>query len=452
MGYAFSSGAIMTRCFLCLGLLLSTFPVLAQVQSKPSYESIVSANNQFAIKLLKKSFSTEKPANVITSPAAISSTLSWVMAGASEPARSEIQKALELDGLHSDEINLQNRALLKAHPPTKGRAEKRLNLAKVPKSERWIEQYRSSGKMPRGYFRTVGLWTEKHSYLEPRMRYLASEFYGVEQVAFPTNWSAANLDQWITERLMGAPERLGLPQRKYGVRKFTSAEFKHIPVQDFKLIDASLFNCEWHWHGGFDALTTKPAEFHTNDSQSKTVPMMSRGGWMAYGESDEYQAVRLGYEQQYSLYVVLPSKTKRLAAFLEAFDKNQLVTFEKSLAFRPGSLRLPKFNIDGSQNATPALRKLGINSAFERWDNLPGFSPEGAKLVDVQVRNRMKIDERGTTLINVVEMSGGVIGGIPGGTPSPGVPFEMVVDRPFLFYVADDLTKEVLFLGAVVEP
>ena len=31
-------------------------------------------------------------------------------------------------------------------------------------------------------------------------------------------------------------------------------------------------------------------------------------------------------------------------------------------------------------------------------------------------------------------------------------PFQMVVDRPFLFVIADQVTKAILFLGVVFEP
>ena len=132
---------------------------------------------------------------------------------------------------------------------------------------------------------------------------------------------------------------------------------------------------------------------------------------------------------------------------------DQIAIFEKSLAWRPGTLKLPKFTIADWYDAAKALKKLGVRSVFDSDDSLrPEFSPYGGKLFDIQVRNRMKVDERGTTLINVTEMSGGVIGGVPSGMPRPEVPFEMIVDRPFLFYIVDDVTREVLYLGAVVEP
>jgi serpin B len=34
----------------------------------------------------------------------------------------------------------------------------------------------------------------------------------------------------------------------------------------------------------------------------------------------------------------------------------------------------------------------------------------------------------------------------------PVKPFEMIVDRPFLFVIADDQTKSVLFMGVIYDP
>lgn len=435
----------MRRCRMLLPIVLAT-ALLGQDQPKPTYEPIVTANNRFVIKLLKASFSSESPANLITGPAALSSGLSWLMNGASEPARTEIQSALELKGLYSDEINLQNLALTRAHPSRKGRRAKPVHYKPGEKEyDKWWDRYRSSPTRPRGYFRIVGLWTEQPTYFEPRMKMIGSEFYGAELLNFPRNWTAADLDRWIDSRTKEASKYMVIPARHYEVKKAKP------PNQDFKFIDASLFNCDWAEE--FAREMTTPAQFQVSEANTKSVAMMSRRDWMSYGESEQYQLVRLGYEERYSLYVLLPSKNMPLGQFIHAFDEDQIATFEKSLASRPGLLRMPRFDVAASQDATPVLKKLGINNVFESWNSLkPGFSAYGGKLFDVQVRSHVKLDEEGTKLINVTEMSGGVMGGIRGGTLQPEVPFEMVVDRPFLFYIKDDVTNEVLFLGTVVDP
>jgi serpin B len=60
----------------------------------------------------------------------------------------------------------------------------------------------------------------------------------------------------------------------------------------------------------------------------------------------------------------------------------------------------------------------------------------------------VEVNEKGTEAAAVTHvMLGAALHQAP-----PPPPFEMIVDRPFVFAICDDLTGTVVFLGAVVDP
>jgi serine protease inhibitor len=99
------------------------------------------------------------------------------------------------------------------------------------------------------------------------------------------------------------------------------------------------------------------------------------------------------------------------------------------------------------------LKGIGVARAFETFSTFSPIAPlTGAKLTAAIQKTNIKVDERGTEATSVGLMAGvlgGIIGGIQGPPPKP---FEMIVNRPFFFAIADDSTGQLLFLGAVLEP
>jgi len=54
--------------------------------------------------------------------------------------------------------------------------------------------------------------------------------------------------------------------------------------------------------------------------------------------------------------------------------------------------------------------------------------------------------------LDAITIMQGVVGGIAGPGQKPPEPFKMIVDRPFLFFIRDNVTNTLLFSGAVMDP
>ncbi|MFC7008312.1 serpin family protein [Halalkalicoccus salilacus] len=204
------------------------------------------------------------------------------------------------------------------------------------------------------------------------------------------------------------------------------------------------------WAEPFDEERTEDAPFTALDGTVEEVPTMRRDGRFAYAEIDGHQAIELPYVgREVGMVVVLPAEGEfeRLEADLNA---GRFATLDDALEEREGSIALPRFEFESGFALEGALSALGIGIAFdERKANFDGIAPleelEGNLYVDdVYHDTFIAVDETGTEAAAAT----GVVIDVES---APADPFEMVVDRSFLFAIRDRPTGSVLFLGRVVD-
>ena len=111
-------------------------------------------------------------------------------------------------------------------------------------------------------------------------------------------------------------------------------------------------------------------------------------------------------------------------------------------------LELPKFELEFSSGLIPALKKLGMNEAFnERTANLEGIGYE-LYIDQIIQKTYLKVDETGTEAAAVTAIS---IRPKPMAMRRPKI-YPMIVDRPFLFLLKNDklpINNEMLFMSKI---
>ena len=204
------------------------------------------------------------------------------------------------------------------------------------------------------------------------------------------------------------------------------------------------------WITPFEAEQTKVEEFTLQNGTKELVPMMRRTGEFSYMERGGAQIVRLPYQGGMSMCVTLPKREVSFPKFCAELRSN-VGTFTAAMAERPGHVRLPKFRIETEVNLTAPLKAMGVGKVFdpacgalERISEVKPFYLRG-----VLQKDFVEVNEKGTEAAAVTEMICDLEALDP--EPSPP-PFEMIVDRPFVFAICDDFTRTVVFLGAVVDP
>jgi serpin B len=158
-----------------------------------------------------------------------------------------------------------------------------------------------------------------------------------------------------------------------------------------------------------------------------------------------WQAVSLPYDgNQLSFVAVLPDQ---FSTFETAFSAQQAKDIAQSLSSARVALQLPKFKIEGSSfSLKQALQARGVVDAFESAKaDFSGTASEPLWISDVLHQAFVSVDEKGTEAAAATAVV--VLGG--SAVTDPVVP--VTLDRPFVFFVRDNATGAVLFLGRVVK-
>jgi len=163
------------------------------------------------------------------------------------------------------------------------------------------------------------------------------------------------------------------------------------------------------------------------------------------------QVLKLPYFwEALSMFILLPDKVSTLQAVEERLTSDRLQRIDAGFAGSPDvKLWLPKFKIEETLELSEVLRKMGMKSLFtEGSADLSGI--DGTHLLyasKVVHKAFVDVNEEGTEAAAATAMK---ICPACGRINVEEVDFR--VDRPFLFFIREERTKAVLFLGRVVRP
>jgi serpin B len=210
----------------------------------------------------------------------------------------------------------------------------------------------------------------------------------------------------------------------------------------FVLTNAIYFNAAWAQP--FDESNTKDGKFNLLDGTSVTVPMLAGSQHTTYADGEGYEAVKLKYDGgELSMVVVVPD-AGTFADFEASLDAAAVSDILDSIG---GSydvaVTMPKFGFDAEFNLSKSLKALGMTSAFEGAD-FSGMSSEGLVVTDVVHKSFVSVSEAGTEAAAATAVIGG-----PTSAPEPAA---ITIDRPFLFFIQDNPTGAILFVGRVQDP
>lgn len=209
------------------------------------------------------------------------------------------------------------------------------------------------------------------------------------------------------------------------------------------------------WDDPFAKEATRPAPFAVSSTEKKDVPTMHAVGHLRFVARDGLKAVELPYEGgQMSMMVVLPDAVDGLPALEKSLTEERLEALAQSLAPARVALALPKFEVNpaGSLALREALEALGMADAFSptRADFTGIANPPRPEdrlfLSEVFHKAFVKVDEKGT------EAAAATAAVMARAAAALAPPVALKVDHPFLFFIRDDASGMVLFMGRVADP
>lgn len=182
--------------------------------------------------------------------------------------------------------------------------------------------------------------------------------------------------------------------------------------------------------------------FITADGTQRTVPMMRGKTPLSGCRGAGWTTVSIPYVGGgLSMTVLLPDAgidtvLTDLPAVLDAVAT-------RSAAATRFEVTLPVFSIDATPDAMSAVRALGVTDLFDAPD-LTGITDDGVAVDTLVHRCVVDVDERGTEAAAATALL--LVSGVLA-QPEP-----LVIDRPFVFWIAETSTSAPLFLGVVTDP
>ena len=405
-------------------------PVTARALEQPGYSpektpwgAVAAGANAFAFRLGAELLTQAGEGNFVFSPFSVWVPLAALVNATAEPYRAALLEALRAGGVGADDVNLAASRML--YSLTK-QDDKRMA------AEYGEEFYHDPLRVANAIFVSHDA-TLKAEFVQAFMDFYRGTSMNVD---FASGDAVDAVNRWAGENTEGLIDDI--------IQEFS-------PGTVAAIANAIYFSDRWDWEFAPDE--TEEGVFHAPHGDTSAFYMLREGEYLDYYEDERVQAMPLRFKTGGGLLILLP-RDGDAAGLLSAMTDEYFRTISRGTE-RPGKLLLPRFTIEGSvMELSAALKSLGV-PLFDQ-----AAAPLTGGLIEEDIplwlsgalhKACIMVDEMGTTAaaVTVMAMAGSAF------PEPPGVPFEMICDRPFAFVLYDttyDGGSQVLFTGIVQEP
>jgi serpin B len=388
-------------------LVVADAPYHKLVQPPSYLEPFVAGNTTFALDLHRGL--AQPGGNLIFSPYSVTAAMALAQSGARGATEQQIASTLHSPGQPELRFAL---SALRASLTEAGR-QKHVELATA-----------------------TGLWAQQNcgftsSFLQQAREAFSAE---VQLVDFESRSTAlrGQINSWVSRQTRGKIEE-ALPAG--------------MPSADTRLVFVNTLYFKGQWASRFSRSHTRKQPFHVSRSQSVTVPMMRQSQVARYAESDAAQMVELPYVGlNLSMIVLLPRLPDGLPTLERQLSWDQITNWTATAGVRTVDLELPRFKLSSRLPLMPPLRGLGLTDPFDPAKaDFAGMSTNRPLYINfLQQCALVEVNEEGT--VAAAATSGGLA---CSAQPRPAT---FHADHPFLFFIRDNQTGAILFLGRVTNP
>jgi len=214
------------------------------------------------------------------------------------------------------------------------------------------------------------------------------------------------------------------------------------------LVNAVYFDAMWQ--DTFKRESTHNQQFHLAAGDSTAVPMMHQTVRMKCAENASWQALEMPYDgNEMSMIILLPRTNAGLASLENSLTAGMIDTIISGMADTPVVLSLPKYEFtSGSISLVGPMEALGMHDAFSSIADFSGIDgQQDLSISDIIQKAFVAVDEKGTTAaaataVIVQRQSINL----------PDNPICFTADHPFLFFIRDIATGQIVFIGKVMKP
>jgi len=199
-----------------------------------------------------------------------------------------------------------------------------------------------------------------------------------------------------------------------------------------------------NWQNPFNLVESAP--FTLADETIINVASMSVRQNMSYLSQDGVVAVAVPYNGYGSqMVIIMPDD---IATYEATLAENGLPDMVTNFNYAEVLLTMPKFEFEQSFGLSDTLSAMGMTDAFNPdVADFSGMSDAQLFIQEALHKAYIGVDENGTEAAAATAVIIGVTS-----APMPTEPIEVTIDKPFLFYIQDTATGEILFMGRVMNP
>ncbi len=373
------------------------------VNAPPDCASGAQAVTDFGVRLMQNSF--ESGRNLLISPLSVLCALAMTANGAKEQTRAQMEEAF---GLSLDELN----------------SYLRWYAASLPQGEDYSLRLANS------------IWLNDDLRFKPEQDFLQrnADFYGADIYTVPFDASARDaVNDWVADKTDGMIEEI----------------LDQIPEDTMLyLINALAFDAKWA--SVYETHDVRDGVFTKEDGAEQDVELM-------YATENRYLTDELAtgfikyYEDRsYAFVALLPREGVTVEEYIASLTGERLRSLLDNVQNTVVITAIPKFEAEYSIELSQVLKDMGMTDAFDRrnadFSGL-GRSADGNIFISrVLHKTYISVGEQGTKAgaATVVEM--------PDATGvQPDKRQEVILDRPFVYLLADCENSVAFFVGAVMD-
>lgn len=369
---------------------------------------LIEADNEFGMEIFQKIRKESDKENIMISPLSISVAFAMAYNGADSDTKTEMEKAMKLNGLTTEQINNSYKILIKG-------------LQSLDKDVVF--------EIANAIFYADG-FSVKPDFLNINKTIYDAE---VEKLNFGSPASVDKINDWVTEKTHD---------------KITKIIEQLNPLDRMVLLNAIYFN--GIWTNKFDEKGTHLLNFTKTNGTNLEVPMMKKEEKLDYSSNSLFNAIKMPYGNgQYNMIVMLPVNGKNSQNVIDALSVTNWKSWMESFETKdPVVVTMPRFKFAFETKLKTVLAEMGMVKAFQ--PNIADFSKisdEDLYISSAIHKSFIDVNENGTEAAAVTSIT---FSTTSAGNEPPKTYF--TVDKPFVFAITEKDTDAILFIGVVNHP
>ena len=366
-------------------------------------------NNQFAFSIFDKLFQSEED-NIFFSPYSISEALAIKYAGAKGDTKAEIASVFNFDMNNDEQLHKSFNGLdLHLNHDDENYTFNIVNSIWIQKDYSILDSYLDTIKVNYGAkIRTL-------DYIQEREK------------------SRVVINDWVKNQTHNHIQEI-IPQGM--IDDFTR----------FVLVNAVYFKGKWL--SPFYATYTKNSIFTLEDGSTKMIPFMKQvESTYNYIKGDSFQSIELPYQGSKSSMIIVFPDEGEFSNNIDDIERIYQESYENMRVENIAILKIPKFEFKTPlYDIKEHLKDLGMNKPFSSSANFGNMTSDNSLKIDSILHQAfIKVDENGTeATATTIAIDSNLTGSLNS--------IILDINRPFIFFIKDNMTQQILFMGVIKEP